>query len=146
MRNSILQADTTCVTAGDTNTIWRVFAHRGMGYFAGALDGDDTTPVEDFSMPPRANAPKANVSGTVTDGDTHAADRRRGGGLRRTRFGVPDRPGRDDNGSAGSTSSAACSWRRTPKFFASKLGYDRQAVDTLTVPAGGVTHDFALRA
>ena len=31
-----------------------VFAARGMGYFAGAIDGDDTAPVEDFSMPPRA--------------------------------------------------------------------------------------------
>jgi hypothetical protein len=28
-----------------------------MGYFAGSIDGDDTEPVEDFSMPPAAARP-----------------------------------------------------------------------------------------
>jgi hypothetical protein len=73
MRNSIIQADTNTRSGKDINKIWRVFANRGMGYFAGSIDGNDKAPVEDFSLPPRANAPKANVSGTVTDGDTHIA-------------------------------------------------------------------------
>src|SRR5207249_1714557 len=40
MRNSILQADTVAGGANH-NAIWSVFAHRGMGYFAGSVDGDD---------------------------------------------------------------------------------------------------------
>ena len=57
MRNSILQADLV-VNGGKKQTkIWKIFAGRGMGWFAGAVDGDDTTPVEDFSMPPAPNTP-----------------------------------------------------------------------------------------
>ena len=54
MRNSILQADLVVNGGKKQNKIWQVFAHRGMGWFAGSVDGDDTTPVEDFSMPPAA--------------------------------------------------------------------------------------------
>jgi hypothetical protein len=32
--------------------IWEVFANRGMGYAAITKNGDDTSPVEDFSLPP----------------------------------------------------------------------------------------------
>ena len=44
-RDSILLADATLRGGRHLNTIWRVFAHRGMGFFAGALDGNDVTPV-----------------------------------------------------------------------------------------------------
>ena len=61
-----------------------------MGYFAGATDGDDTAPVEDFSMPPAAGTPTGTLSGVVTDQDSDApvagADRR----LRRACVRVPD--------------------------------------------------------
>jgi hypothetical protein len=40
-----------------------------MGWFAGALDGDDTAPVEDFSLPPRPGTPTGSLTGTVTDQD-----------------------------------------------------------------------------
>src|SRR5581483_8627471 len=57
MRNSILTADQV-VNHGKANAkIWSVFSHRGMGYFAGSVDGDDTAPVEDFSPPPPPGTP-----------------------------------------------------------------------------------------
>jgi extracellular elastinolytic metalloproteinase len=73
MRNSILEADQV-VNKGKANTkIWSVFAHRGMGWFAGSIDGDDTTPVEDFSMPPAAGTPTGSLTGKVTDQDAGTA-------------------------------------------------------------------------
>jgi hypothetical protein len=73
MRNSILQADLVVNGGKKQKKIWEVFAHRGMGWFAGSVDGDDTTPVEDFSMPPAANTPRGSLSGTVRDDQTGAA-------------------------------------------------------------------------
>jgi hypothetical protein len=72
-RNSILQADLV-VNGGKLNKkIWQVFANRGMGFFAAALDGDDAAPVEDFSMPPGPNTPRGTLTGKVTDRDTGSA-------------------------------------------------------------------------
>jgi hypothetical protein len=68
-RNSILQADMVVDNGKKQTKIWQVFAHRGMGYFAGAVDGDDTTPVEDFSMPPAAGTPTGSLTGKVVDSD-----------------------------------------------------------------------------
>lgn len=71
MRNAILFAD-LCINSGrNRDAIWRVFAKRGMGYFAAAVDGDDALPVEDFSLPPGRRAKKGNVSGNVKDADTN---------------------------------------------------------------------------
>ena len=73
-----------------TTTIWKVFAHRGMGYFAGAVDGDDTAPVEDFS--PAAGPGHADrhahaaPSPTRETGDADVRARRR---LRRPRLRLP---------------------------------------------------------
>lgn len=69
-RNSILQADEVDFGGSHHDTIWSVFANRGMGYFAGSLSGDDSHPVEDFSLPPAANSPTGDLTGTVTDTDT----------------------------------------------------------------------------
>ncbi len=69
-RNAILQADEVLNAGANQDTIWTVFAHRGMGYFAGTLNGDDSKPIEDFSMPPSPGDPKGTVSGTVTDAGT----------------------------------------------------------------------------
>ena len=71
-RNSILQADLVVNGGKLQKTIWKVFADRGMGYFAAAVDGDDAQPVEDFSMPPAANTPRGTLTGKVTDQDTGA--------------------------------------------------------------------------
>ena len=67
MRNSILQADMVVNNGKRQNQIWQVFADRGMGWFAGSVDGDDTTPVEDFSMPPAPGTPTGSLTGVVTD-------------------------------------------------------------------------------
>jgi len=143
-RNSIIQADTNTRGGLDINKIWRVFANRGMGYFAGSLDGDDTSPVENFSMPPAANAPKADVSGTVTDFDTHKALAGAVVGFGGHTSGFPT--------DLAATTTAAGRYiirgvfvGTYPDVFASKLGFDRQVLPTLTVPPGGATADFAPR-
>jgi hypothetical protein len=65
-RNAILLAD-LATTGGDHQTaIWKVFAHRGLGYFAGAVDGNDATPGASFATPPTGGA-VGTLSGTVTD-------------------------------------------------------------------------------
>ncbi len=68
-RNAILQADVNLGSQHLTQ-IWTVFANRGMGYFAGTFDGGDTSPTEDFRMPPAANTPTGSITGTVTNADT----------------------------------------------------------------------------
>jgi hypothetical protein len=69
-RNSILQADQVDFHGRFHNTIWSVFANRGMGFFAGSLSGDDTQPVQDFSLPPNKHTKTGNLTGTITDQDT----------------------------------------------------------------------------
>jgi len=69
-RNAILQADQVDNDGANQDTIWSVFANRGMGYFAAAINGDDSSPVEDFSTPPAPGSPTGDLSGTVTDADT----------------------------------------------------------------------------
>jgi extracellular elastinolytic metalloproteinase len=51
MRNAIVQADLNR-GFGDRDRIWAVFAARGMGYRASTTGNLDTTPVQDFSLPP----------------------------------------------------------------------------------------------
>jgi hypothetical protein len=71
MRNAILKADLVGFGNAHKATIWKVFAKRGMGFFAGAIDGGDTTPGEDFHTPPPASTPHDGVvAGTVTDPTT----------------------------------------------------------------------------
>jgi extracellular elastinolytic metalloproteinase len=69
MRNAILVADTAVFHGSNHTAIWRVFAHRGMGFFAGSLGGNDTQPSADFEMPPDS-ADLSTIQGTVTDGDS----------------------------------------------------------------------------
>ena len=60
-RNAILQADTA--NGGDLHDIiWSAFAHRGMGYYASAFDGNDTHPAEDFNTPPADGAPQGTAA------------------------------------------------------------------------------------
>jgi hypothetical protein len=69
MRNSILEADMAVRDGRNQDEIWEVFAARGMGFFAGSVDGDDTAPAEDFSTPPPAGTPLGSLTGTVVDTD-----------------------------------------------------------------------------
>ncbi len=70
MRNAIVQADTVTNGGKARNTIWKTFAHRGMGYFAATIDSGDTNPHEDFSMPPAPGSARGVIAGRVVDGGT----------------------------------------------------------------------------
>ena len=71
MRNAILAADAAAPSNGaNRDAIWAVFAARGMGFYASAIDGNDDTPVEDFSPPPAAGTPTGAIAGRLTDADT----------------------------------------------------------------------------
>ncbi len=73
-RNAILGAvDADLAGAEHDNVkdiVWSTFEQRGMGFFAGAADGSDTSPAEDFSAPPAPGGPTGSISGTVTSADT----------------------------------------------------------------------------
>jgi hypothetical protein len=64
--SALSSSDKTAVTT----IVWDVFAHRGMGFFAGAADGSDVSPVQDFNGPPPAGGPTGTISGRVTSADT----------------------------------------------------------------------------
>jgi len=75
MRNAIILADQSLFGGAHVdapNGIWATFAHRGMGFFAGATDGGDVQPVEDFSPPPAAGGPTGTITGRVIDAGTGA--------------------------------------------------------------------------
>ena len=142
MRNAILQADQAARGGRDTATIWKVFAHRGMGFFAGTVGGDDVTPVEDFSLPPAASSAKATVSGRVTDSAT-------GAGLR----GAVVAFGGHDSGFPGSYSAttdaqgrytiAGVFPGRYPDVYAASPGYDAVS-RTVAVKTPRTTLPFSL--
>ncbi|HEX4472099.1 MAG TPA: M36 family metallopeptidase, partial [Nocardioides sp.] len=71
MRNAILVADSAVYKGKQLDAIWRVFAHRGMGYTAGSLGGNDTQPSASFALPPKT-IQTGTITGRVTDGDSHA--------------------------------------------------------------------------
>jgi hypothetical protein len=68
MRNAIVQADTVNFGGSNRSAIWSVFASRGMGFFAASLDGNDVTPVQDFSTPTDCSTTTcATISGKISD-------------------------------------------------------------------------------
>lgn len=70
MRNSILLADLAANQGRTQAAIWKVFASRGMGFFASFTAGYEDKPIEDFSLPPANGTPSGTITGTVTDKDT----------------------------------------------------------------------------
>jgi extracellular elastinolytic metalloproteinase len=54
---------------GLKDTVWRVFARRGMGYYASSGSSRDTAPREDFEVQPSAGAP-GSIHGIVKDAGT----------------------------------------------------------------------------
>ncbi len=142
-RNSILQADLVVNGGKSQKKIWKVFAHRGMGYFAAAIGGDDTEPVEDFSMPPAADTPRGTLTGTVTDKDTGAP----AGGLTIS-FG-----GHDSGFGGGLVATTATDGTYTisgilpgmyAKVSARGAGYDSDQ-KTLSIPSHLVNQDWTVR-
>ncbi len=53
MRNAILVADNSVYGGRHRGTIWKVFASRGMGFYAGSFGGNDTRPAPSFAGPAR---------------------------------------------------------------------------------------------
>ena len=101
--------------------IWKVFADRGMGYFAGSLGGDDTTPGADFHTPPAGPAPRHHRHG---DRPGHRqADRRVHGDP-----GLPGRPGAANpsavTGADGRYRIGSVPVGTYPKLVATGPGYD----------------------
>jgi hypothetical protein len=71
MRNAILRADLVAYGARHQKAIWGVFAHRGMGFFAGSLNSADQTPAADNHVPPADNPRDGTMAGFVTEPGTH---------------------------------------------------------------------------
>jgi extracellular elastinolytic metalloproteinase len=143
MRNSILQAD---LVAGGArrDTIWSIFAHRGMGYLAGTVNGDDSRPVEDFSLPPAAGTPQGKLMGVVTDQDTGQP--------------IPGAVvafGGHNSGFPGDLAAVAASNGRYtindiffgtyPKVFAAGPGYDTVVLSSLAIDRPTTTRNWTLR-
>ena len=69
MRNAILVADTAVFGGRHHDDIWKVFAARGMGFYAGSFGGDDIAPGASFAKPPAGHA-TGRIEGSVSDPDT----------------------------------------------------------------------------
>jgi len=69
MRNAILQADQVNFGGSHQDTIWSVFADRGMGFFADSVGGNDVHPIQNFSTPPNCPTNCFTVSGKITNRD-----------------------------------------------------------------------------
>jgi hypothetical protein len=142
-RNAILQADMVLHGGANQTVIWEVFANRGMGWFAGSLDGDDTRPVASTSMPPSPGDPTGTLTGSVTDDAT-----------RRAIEGAIVAFGGHDNGagnyvgtsnSAGAYSIADIFTGTYPKVSARGAGYDPVVLTTLSIKKGPNKKNWQLR-
>ena len=143
-RNAILQADLVNFGGAHHNTIWQVFAHRGMGWFAGSVDGDDTQPVEDFQTPPPPS-PFGKLLGKVVDQDT-------GKTIEGIRVGFGGHSSGFASDLAGLTKqNGLYEIKRVPvgtypKVFATGAGYDRVVLPTVAITADDATiRNFSLR-
>ena len=128
-RNAILLADVTLYEGADTARLWSLFAARGMGYFAAAIDGDDTSPTESFALPPADGGPVGTITGVVTDsltGAPVAGVRVYVGGL--SSFSAV-------TGSDGHYSITGVPQGTYTKVVAGGAGYDN-VVSSLSVPGG----------
>ena len=67
MRNAIITADKVVYDSAHSALLWRLFSHRGMGWYAGAVDGGDSQPAESFKRPPAPDLPRGTLQGLITD-------------------------------------------------------------------------------
>lgn len=137
-RNAIIQADKLAFGGRHTATLWQVFANRGMGWYAGTIDGGDTLPAQDFHVRPPASGPKGTVSGTVTDG--LSGDPLQGAVVR-----VTGHPGYTDvTDASGAYSIPTIATGTYQKVVISTPGYET-VVRKVTVSGGTNTSDAAVR-
>lgn len=144
-RNAILQADEVDFGGSHHDAIWSVFAHRGMGYFAGALSGDDTHPVQDFSLPPAPGSPTGNLTGTITDSNTAQPIQGAVVAFGGHDSGFPgDLTGVSD--ASGNYSIDDIFFGNYPDVSVSAPGYDQQVIPgTLAINQPTTTQNFQLR-
>ena len=140
MRNSILAAE-QANGGGLHDEVWEVFRVRGMGYRAAVSDGNDTEPVEDFTLPPDPAGPKGTTTGVVTDSDSGLPL----AGVRVGFGGHASQPDFDDyladeTDSRGRYTISDVPVGSYPKlaFFAS-AGYDTAVLRDVSVTAGATT-------
>ena len=144
MRNSILQADVVGFGGSHHNTIWTVFANRGMGYFAGAVDGDDAAPAQNFSLPPAPGTPQGKLSGTVKDQDTGKAIFGAQVAFGVHASGFPgDLAGTANNGGVYTVNGIF--YGTYPKVVARSPGYDRVVLPSVTIGTPVTQQSFQLR-
>ncbi len=141
-RNALLIADTAAYGGHNRPAIWKVFANRGMGFFAGSLGGDDTSPGADFHTPP-ANHDTGTITGKVTDKDS---GRPVPGLTVSLAFqGAPGAANPSDTTDAdGRYSIGPVRVGTYPKLTASGAGYD-PARATVRVTKAGVVKNFTVR-
>lgn len=140
-RNAILIADTNAFGGRHHKAIWQVFANRGMGYYAGALGGDDARPAADFHVPP-ATKTTGTISGTVTQagsGDPAAGVpvtlAFQGGNTTVNPTAITDANGDYELGPVPVGTYA--------KLIVNGAGFEPMQ-DSVTVTTSGVTKDFAV--
>jgi extracellular elastinolytic metalloproteinase len=142
MRNAILQANEVGVLNGRSDhepTIWQVFAERGMGYFAGTEDADDTEPIESFVLPPDPNEGVGSLVGKVRDADTGKP--LAGAQVRFAGLGLGD-----TTDALGAYAIPNVPVGTYPQVVASKAGFDRDVDTNVDVAADSeATADFELR-
>jgi extracellular elastinolytic metalloproteinase len=139
-RDAILRYDATARggLGRDRELIWRVFAERGMGFYAESDGPADPAPVADRSEPP-AGGP-ATLRGTVTDADTGAP--LVGATVKLPGLGAPSATTAAD----GSYTLTAVAGATYPRLLVADAGYDAPEAARFTVAADGSTvRDAALR-
>jgi hypothetical protein len=135
MRDAILAADQNTGGA-DADLIWSVFARRGMGYFASALDASDVAPIADDSPPP-AGAPDARLEGTVTDAQTGAP-------LPGAVVRVPGRTELTATTDANGRYALTLHQHEYPRLAVALNGYDPALTGSVNVAAGSNTRNLML--
>ena len=120
-----------------------------MGFYAGAADSSDTTPVQDFTLPPAPNAPKGRVGGTVTSAESGlplpGVSVGFGGLTTTTTPAFPDRVVPTTSAATGAYSLLAPAGRYGTLAF-DRAGYDQVRFANVVVTGGATrTQNAALR-
>jgi hypothetical protein len=115
-----------------------------MGYFAGAIDGGDVTPAEDFSLPPAPGTPTGTLKGLVTNQETGSPIP----GITVAFAGHDSGFGADlaaTTNAAGNYTINGITYGTYPKVFAIGAGFDINVVPSMTISTPSKTKNFQLR-